>query len=759
MILFGKPTDWASAKKVLSEANFLQQIKGYDKDHVSMATNNKVKKYIENPAFTPTAVKQVSGAAAALCTWVHAIYIYVNVAREVAPKRQRLKEASESLTVKQSALQAAQDALAVVTAKLATLQISYNTSVNDKNQLREEAEYLELKLDRADKLVTGLASEYTRWQSSIGKYNEALVMVTGDALIAAAFVSYAGPFETSYRTELLKQWAVSVTQQQLPLTENFSFATFLSKPTDVRDWNIQGLPNDNFSTENGVISLRGGRWPLMIDPQGQANRWIRNLEGSKLIIIDLKMSGFLRDVENAVQYGSPVLLQDVLEDIDPALEPVLSKSTFKIGTRTVIRIGDKEMDYSPDFRLYITTKLSNPHYTPEISTKATVVNFAVKKDGLEAQLLSIVVQREEPNLERQKSELTIRLAGGRKQLVELEDEILRLLNETTGSLLDDEELVNTLQRSKVTSEEVTSQLFIAEETEKKIDEARLGYRSAAVRSSLAYFVLDDMARVDPMYQFSLDAYVILFSMSIENSKSLSNTAEQTVAMRCDDINTYHTAAVYRSTCRGLFESHKLLFSLQLCIKILENNGQLNQEEFNFFSLGAVMVDRSTQKQNKPDWLPPLVWDNITEMDKLSGFQGIVSSFEQMPREWRMWYSSGKPEVEVMPGDWFIRTSELQKLCIIRGLRADRVQFAAVRFISANLGPEFVDPPSFDLKAVYETSNCKTPLIFVLSPGVDPTAGTGVLTLTHPLLLLSLLFILFVLFIFYCTLLSYRTPFN
>ena len=100
------------------------------------------------------------------------------------------------------------------------------------------------------------------------------------------------------------------------------------------------------------------RWPLMIDPQGQANRWIRNMEGTKLRIIDLKMPGFLREVENAVQYGFPVLLQDILEEIDPALEPVLSKSILKIGNREVLRLGDKELDYSPDFKLYITTKVN-----------------------------------------------------------------------------------------------------------------------------------------------------------------------------------------------------------------------------------------------------------------------------------------------------------------------------------------------------------------------------------------------------------------
>lgn len=108
--------------------------------------------------------------------------------------------------------------------------------------------------------------------------------------------------------------------------------------------------------------------------------------------------------------------------------------------------------------------------------------------------------------------------------------------------------MNTLQQSKITSEEVTNQLLEAETTEKKIDLARMGYRSAAIRASLAYFVLDDMSRVDPMYQFSLDAYVDLFNMSIDNSRV--GSLDVPVAKRCDDINSYHTLALYKYTCRG-----------------------------------------------------------------------------------------------------------------------------------------------------------------------------------------------------------------
>ena len=91
-----------------------------------------------------------------------------------------------------------------------------------------------------------------------------------------------------------------------------------------------------------------------------------------------------------------------------------------------MKLGDKEVDFNPDFKFYITTKLSNPHYTPEISTKTAIVNFAVKEQGLEAQVLGNVVRRERPDLEESKDKLVVNIAEGKRKLAELEDEILRL---------------------------------------------------------------------------------------------------------------------------------------------------------------------------------------------------------------------------------------------------------------------------------------------------------------------------------------------
>lgn len=408
--------------------------------------------------------------------WVRAMEVYGRIFRVVEPKRRRLHEATALLAEKQATLKVAQDKLAKVNELMENLQKQYEDRLQQKANLQAEAEATALKLDRAGKLVSGLAGEKVRWEISAGNLEESMGYLVGDCLIAAAFMSYMGPFLTHYRNEMvLDIWIPAIHELNVPCTPKFSFANFLSKPTAVREWNINGLPADAFSTENGVIVTKGKRWPLMVDPQGQAIKWVKNTESPKgLKIIDLQQPDFLRTLENAIQFGTPVLLQNIQESLDPSLQPVLNKAYTKQGGRLLLRLGDKEIEWNPDFRFYITTKMSNPHYPPEISTKVSIINFAVKEQGLEAQLLGAVVRKERPELEEQKDKLVINIAKGKAKLQELEDEILRLLNDAQGSLLDDEQLVNTLQVSKVTSNEVTQQLIVSEETEEKIDTAREG---------------------------------------------------------------------------------------------------------------------------------------------------------------------------------------------------------------------------------------------------------------------------------------------
>ncbi|XP_006863561.1 PREDICTED: dynein heavy chain 2, axonemal [Chrysochloris asiatica] len=720
MILRGNEPTWAEAKRQLGEQNFIKSLINFDKDNISDKVLKKIGAYCAQPDFQPDIIGRVSLAAKSLCMWVRAMELYGRLYRVVEPKRARMNAALAQLQEKQAALAEAQEKLREVAEKLEMLKKQYAEKLAQKEELRKKSEEMELKLERAGMLMSGLAGEKARWEETVKGLEENLGYLVGDCLLAAAFLSYLGPFLTNYRDEIVNQiWIKKIWDLQVPCSPHFTFDNFLSNPTKVRDWNIQGLPSDAFSTENGIIVTRGNRWALMIDPQAQALKWIKNMEGSQgLRIIDLQMNNYLQILEQAIQFGHPVLLQNVQEYLDPTINPVLNKAIARIGGRLLMRIGDKEVEYNPNFRFYITTKLSNPHYSPETSAKTTIVNFAVKEQGLEAQLLGIVVRKEKPELEEQKDTLVINIAAGKRKLKELEDEILRLLNEATGSLLDDVQLVNTLRTSKITATEVTEQLETSETTEINIDLAREAYRPCAQRASVLFFVLNDMGHIDPMYQFSLDAYISLFILSIDKSHR-SNKLED----RIDNLNEYHTYAVYRYTCRTLFERHKLLFSFQMCAKILEASGKLNMDEYNFFLRGGVVLDREGQMDNPcTSWLADAYWDNITELDKLTNFHGLMNSFEQYPRDWHRWYTNATPEKAMLPGEWENVCNEMQRMLIVRSLRQDRVAFCVTSFIINNLGSRFIEPPVLNMKLVMEDSTPRTPLIFILSPGVDPTSA-------------------------------------
>ncbi|KAL1139309.1 hypothetical protein AAG570_006295 [Ranatra chinensis] len=706
MILKQVTPSWAEAKKQLGEVNFLNQLRDFDKDHISDRTLRKVHTYTSLDDFDPEKVGVVSTAAKSL-------------AMVVAPKKAKLDEAMQSLKEKQASLAEAKGKLAQLQKLLEKLQKDYDDKLNEKEELRKRAEMLQLKLDRASDLIDGLAGERVRWGETIRNLDGVFDLLPGDCLLATAFVSYMGPFVSSYREELMLMWKTSVSEMELPCSLELKLGNFLATPTLIREWNILGLPSDAFSTENGIITNQATRWPLIIDPQAQAWKWIRNMEGPKgLKTVDFGVPDYMRIIEIAMQRGEPILLQNVSEVLDPSVIPILNKALVKKGNETYIKVGDKLVDYNEKFKFFITTKMSNPHFPPEILTKTTLVNFAIKEEGLQAQLLGIVVRKEKPKLEELKDNLVLNIAAGRRTLMELEDELLRLLNESEGSLLDNMELITTLKSSKETSVAVNEQLESSLITEVEIDHAREGYVPCAVRASILFFVLYDLSFIDPMYQFSLDSYIDIFENSIKKSKRSDNLSE-----RITSLNDYHTYAVYRNTCRGLFERHKLLFSFYVGIKILDAQGKIRHSDYQFLLKGGVVLDKKEQPQNPCiDWLPPESWDNITEMDKLSGFHGVVKTFEQFPKEWGEWYFKDAPESCMLIGEWQDICSEFQRMLFIRSLRPDRLSFCITSFVTNNIGSHFTEPPVLDIKAVFEDSSYKTPLIFVLSPGVDPTSA-------------------------------------
>ena len=339
------------AKKMMGDVkSFIDQLKGYDKDNMDPKIIGLVRtKYIPMEDFTPEKAAKASSAAEGLCKWIMAMEIYDRVAKVVAPKKAQLAIAEGEYETAMTGLKAKQAELKVVLDKLAAMQAKLKELAEKKQALEDKYEDCNAKLERAEKLMSGLGGEQVRWteiSEALGpKYNNLL----GDCLLSSGVIAYLGPFTIPYRREAVAIWQETCVEKRLPMSTVFNFQEVVGDAVKIRQWNIQGLPTDSFSTDNGVVSSVARRWPLMIDPQGQANKWIKNMETEAgLMLIKLTQADYLRTLENAIQFGKPVMLENVLEVLDAALEPLLVKQTFKSGGVECIRLGDATIEYSKD---------------------------------------------------------------------------------------------------------------------------------------------------------------------------------------------------------------------------------------------------------------------------------------------------------------------------------------------------------------------------------------------------------------------------
>lgn len=261
---------WGPSKKLLGDMKFLDGLKSYDKDNIPVKVMAKIReKFMDDPEFVPEKVAKASSAAEGLCKWVRAMEVYDRVAKVVAPKKIALKEKEVEVANLMAVLKTKQDELKGVQDKLAELQRNLDEKTAEKQQLEEKVDLCAKKLERAQKLIGGLGGEQKRWSEAAESLQISYTNLTGDVLISSGVIAYLGCFTGAFRDEAVADWVAKCKRLQIPCSTNFQLSKILGEAVKIRSWNIDGLPTDAFSVDNGVIQSYSRRWPLMIDPQGQ----------------------------------------------------------------------------------------------------------------------------------------------------------------------------------------------------------------------------------------------------------------------------------------------------------------------------------------------------------------------------------------------------------------------------------------------------------------------------------------------------------
>jgi len=303
-------------------------------------------------------MKAINLAAKSLCEWVHAVSSFTDIFKDIQTKQeqcktmdQQLATANAALDIKQKVFYLQQE-LDQVIRKVQQLEKSYNESKLEKDNLDDEVKRTEARLGRASQLTEGLADEQVRWQENVQFLKEQLDVLLGNVFLAAASVAYHGPFTGSFRELIMSSWMEHIAELQLPFSESYSLQAILGDPIQIRDWSSKGLPSDSISVTNGILVSHCMSYPLMIDPQSQANKWIKNMELEKgLKVGKLQQDTIGKTLEMGLRMGTPLLVEDVQEQLSSLFEPLLTKSFNIVNGRKMVRIGDSDIEFDETFKM------------------------------------------------------------------------------------------------------------------------------------------------------------------------------------------------------------------------------------------------------------------------------------------------------------------------------------------------------------------------------------------------------------------------
>jgi dynein heavy chain 2 len=696
---------WNSMKSFLGQRTVKEEILNFDVRSISRSTREAVAELIRKNqnSFEESVIKRASLAAAPLAMWVKANIQYAIVAEKVAPLEQDLKTLSNSLEESRNRVTKLRDGLQQVDSKVAALKEDFSVRTREAETLKAGLERAMEIMQRAQGLLEKLSGEGQRWSQQHKEIDQSLQELPKNVLLAAAFTVYLAGAPEDVRKEMIQAWT-SIAQ----LENEFNFNRIMSTESQQLVWKSEGLPSDQLSIENAIILVNSGSTSLMIDPSGQSIEWLKNtLKSKKPEVVNYCDENFMRSLELAIRFGKTLIVQEMTY-IDPVLFPLLRSSLQKHGSRYLIELADKAIDFNEEFRLFMVTKKADFALPPNVVGFINDINFTITKAGLAGQLLGVTIQHEQPQLGSQKTALLEKEESLKLQLTQLEEQLLNDLANSEGNILENQSLIKSLNEAKEKSNIVQHSLAESKNLQAAIDLERNKYQEISLHGSNLYFVINDLCKLNNMYRFSLNSFLRLFIQSLKTG-TISDTSEdrnQLLLARLEKL-------VYMYVARSLFKSDRITFALKMIHTMRPSIFEPGEWEF---FCGIIIPVNEDVGSNPPEWLSSdkhVVFQKATQI-----LPQFMASLSLNDRDiWNKWMESPNPEM-FMPKE---RVSAFQKVLVIQLFRQDRLISALNLFACQTLGLESLAPPAHNFDQLVNESVADEPILFVTTPGTDPSA--------------------------------------
>ena len=717
-------------------------------DSISESVIDEFKKYIYEKipkVFEKyhTELEKIEDKLGKLSETHQTLYLWGKGAIQLWETNKKLKPLKEELASKEAILKELQNNANKLKEEeeqaldmLNKLEEEKKTSQETLDNLQEQKNLNTKRKNNASKLILLLKDENIRWNEQLVQLHNEENNFLGDIIISALFISYMAPFSGSYRKRALNMLLELCKKYNISYSPKYSLEKIMSDAVEIRQWTMNGLPNDAVSIENAIMFTNNKKFPLFIDPQLQGNQWIKKLYKGKINIYkaDCKeenLKAQLEGIGNDIIKGSLTLLENVTETIDTVYAPIMNQAVFIDDSGLEkMNFNGSDKEYSDTFKMIFTTKMSNPHYPPEYYIKLNILNFTVTESGLSEQLLSEVFKCERREKYEQRDKIIAEMGEMNDKMSTNSREILTDLKETPeDKILDAEELIVKLETGKVLSDEISVNMKSNIQIEKEINELRNEYVPIAERGSILYFVVASMSKIDPMYQFSLEYFKKIFITSIMFKQE---GVKQTLLERVKFLEKKITEDIFKNIKRGIFEHHKTIFSFLIDINILKFNKIVTDDEFSLFVKGPSSSD-NTEKPENPDksFFSEFQWDSLLYFEEKFGYNNlseitksklseVKTAFEEINDLKESFDTHIKPIYEKVEGFNKIMGKDFLKLLLLKIFKPERLLYFVREFVKNDLGELFIDTTPSRLEEVYEESDWKTPIIFILSKGADPT---------------------------------------